>query len=332
MTLQNTVQKAACAMLAVAVLLLPGAARADEADRFRAAWPETDFSRSIIDLSEVMSGGPPRDGIPSIDNPVFEPVAGSDLPDNMPVLSLEYRGETRAYPLSILMWHEIVNDEFGGEPVAITYCPLCNSGAAFLARIEGVAYKFGTSGLLRHSDMIMYDRQTDSWWQQFLGEGIVGEMAGESLEWLPVRMESIGAFAARNPAGEVLVPNDDRARSYGQNPYVRYDSNNWPFLYRGDFDADVEPLSRVVAVGDQAWALELVREAGHIEVGDLVITWTGGQASALDARDISRGADVGNVVVQRQAGDALEDVVYMVPFAFAFHAFHPGGTIHTELE
>jgi len=322
--------KSICQALGAAVIAISGAAHADDADRFRPAWPDTDFGRVSIDLAEVISGGPPRDGIPSIDDPQFEPVSQSELADNMPVLGLEFSGEARAYPLSILMWHEIVNDEIAGEPIAVTFCPLCNSGAAFLARIEGVEYEFGTSGLLRHSDMVMYDRQTDSWWQQFTGEAIVGSMMGTELEWLPIRMESIGAFRARNPDGAVLIPNNENERSYGQNPYVGYDGLDWPFLYRGEYDGPVPPLSRVVAVDDQAWPLDLIRDARRIETGDLVISWEAGQASALDARDIAASDDIGNVTVQRQGVGGPEDVTYLVPFAFAFHAFHPEGVIHTE--
>jgi len=300
----------------------------DPAAGYRAAWPDTDFERSSIDFDEVLSGGPPRDGIPPIDDPSFEPVGASDLTDDMPVLSLELNGDARAYPLSVLMWHEIVNDVVGGEPVVIAYCPLCNSGAAFLATINGVVHDFGTSGLLRHSDLIMYDRQTDSWWQQFTGEAIVGELTGTELEWIPMRTESIERFRNRNPDGRILVPNDESARPYGQNPYVGYDSLNWPFLYRGEYEGEGSPLSRVVAVGDEAWTLDLVREVGRIESGDLVITWEAGQNSALDTAEIASGEDIGNVLVQRRNGDRLEDAVYTVPFAFAFRAFQPDGVVH----
>ncbi|MBN4046425.1 DUF3179 domain-containing protein [bacterium AH-315-P15] len=318
------------AVVAFVVAFLAASADAqDAAAPFRAAWPDTDFTQVSVDLGEVMSGGPPRDGIPPIDAPRFEPVGSSDLEDASPVLSVEIDGDARAYPLSILMWHEIVNDVISGEPVVVAYCPLCNSGAAYFRTIDGTVYDFGTSGLLRHSDLVMYDRQTDSWWQQFTGNAIAGVMNETELTWIPIRMEAIGRFRARHPEGQVLVPNDEDLRSYGQNPYVGYDSSNWPFMFRGEFDEDISPLARVIAVDDQAWSLDYVRQAGRIEAGDLVITWAAGQNSALDASDIADGEDIGNVVVQRRVEEGLEDAVYMIPFAFAFKAFHPDGTIYT---
>lgn len=289
------------------------------------AWPDTDFSRHSVPLEEIISGGPPRDGIPSIDDPRFVPlVDATDLAPREPVLGLNVGGDARAYPIRILMWHEIVNDIVGGVPVAVTYCPLCNSGVVFDRRAGGHLLDFGTSGRLRHSDMIMYDRQTESLWQQFLGEAVVGELTGIVLERLPVRLESLERFAGRHPDGQVLVPTNPRARAYGRNPYVGYDGEAWPFLYRGDYDGSVPPMARVVAIGNNAWSLDLLRARGRIEADGLVLTWTPGQASALDTADITAGADVGNVVVQRGG----EDVVFDIPFAFAFRAFHPDGAIH----
>lgn len=301
----------------------------DPAAAYRAAWPDTDFSKISIDLSEVMAGGPPRDGIPPIDDPQFVTVSEADLAATVPVLSVEIDGDARAYPISVLMWHEVVNDVIADQPVVVAYCPLCNSGAAFFRTLDGTVHDFGTSGLLRNSDLIMYDRQTDTWWQQFTGQAIAGELNGTELTFIPIRMEAYQRFAARHPEGQVLVPNDDDARAYGENPYVGYDTSNWPFLFRGEFDEDISPLARVVAVDDEAWSLDYVREAGRIEVGDLIITWEAGQNSGLGARQIANGSDVGNVIVQRRVGDQLQDEVYMVPFAFAFSAFHPEGTLHT---
>ena len=257
------------------------------------------------------------------------PVAeADDLAPEEAAMTVAIAGDARAYPLRILIWHEIVNDTVGGVPVAVTYCPLCNSGIVFDRRLDGRDLDFGTTGKLRHSDLVMYDRQTESWWQQFLGEAIVGELTGARLTMLPSRLESLAAFRARHPDGRVLVPNDPNLRRYGRNPYVGYDSAERPFLYRGDYDGPGTPLMRVVAVGDQAWSLELLRQAERIEAGDLVLTWTPGQASALDRASVAEGRDVGNAVVQRRVGDRLEDVPYDVPFAFAFAAFRPDGVIH----
>ena len=309
--------------------LSPGATANPSVWRFE--WPNTDFTKASVDFDEILSGGPPKDGIPSIDAPKFVPVAEvTDLGPQEPVIGLVIDGDARAYPLRILTWHEIANDVVGGVPVAVTYCPLCNSAVVYDRRVDGVATEFGVSGKLRNSDMVMYDRNTESWWQQFLGVGIVGEQTGKELRLLPSRLESWEKFAARHPDGQVLVPSNPNLRPYGDNPYVGYDGARQPFLYSGDYPEGTAPMARVVAVGDQAWALELLRETGRIEAGDLVLTWEAGQNSALDTRAIAEGRDVGNVVVQRQGGDGPEDVAYDLTFAFVFHAFRPDGTLHIE--
>ncbi len=312
------------------ILLLAVPAKA-EPRYWTAEWPATDFDRASVDFSEIFSGGPPKDGIPSIDNPVFVAVSESgDLAPTEPVLSLVIDGDARAYPLQILIWHEIVNDVVGDTPVAVTYCPLCNSGIVFDRTINGQVTEFGTTGKLRRSDMVMYDRMTESWWQQFLGEAIVGELTGTVLDTYPSRLESLERFAARHPDGKLLVPTNPGMRNYGRNPYTGYDSGSWPFLYRGDYDGPVPPLARVIVVGEEAWTMESLRAAGRIEHGDLVLTWEEGQNSALDNGIINRGRDVGNVVVQRSVDGVLEDVVHDIPFAFVFHTFVPDGVLYHD--
>jgi hypothetical protein len=325
------------AALASLVLLAGALAVPPEAsaspDSWRYEWPNTDFTKTTVEFSEILSGGPPKDGIPSIDDPKFAPVAEiTYLGKDEPVVGLVVGGEARAYPLRILTWHEIVNDEIGGVPVAVTYCPLCNSAIVYDRRVDGVATEFGTTGKLRYSDLVMYDRATESWWQQFLGVGIIGERAGRELRILPSRLESWERFAARHPDGQVLVPSNPGIRSYGNNPYVGYDSARRPFLFRGEFPEGIAPMARVVAVKDQAWALDLLRQKGEVEAGDLLVTWEAGQNSALDTANIAEGRDVGNVLVQRRGENGLEDVPYDVTFAFVFHAFRPEGTIHKATE
>jgi hypothetical protein len=296
---------------------------------WRVEWPRTDFSQHSVDLAEIRSGGPPKDGIPAIDAPQFAPVAAvGDLEPTEPVIALIIGGDARAYPLRILTWHEIVNDTVGGMPVAVTYCPLCNAAIVFERTVEGRVLDFGTTGKLRYSDLVMYDRQTESWWQQYMGEAIVGELTGALLPILPARVESFARFAAAYPEGRVLVPNDPRLRQYGANPYTGYDTSTLPFLYDGDYPEGIAPMAYVVAVGDEAWSLDLLQAKARIETEDLVLTWAPGQSSALDTRTIAEGRDIGNVVVQRRTADGLEDIVHHVTFAFVFHAFRPGGTIH----
>jgi len=300
----------------------------------RAAWPNTDFSNTSISLDEIMSGGPPKDGIPPIDNPVFLPVSeATGLADTEPVVGLVIGGEAKAYPLRILIWHEIANDTVGGVPVTVTFCPLCNAAMVFDRRVDARVLDFGTTGMLRNSDLVMYDRQTESWWQQFLGEAIVGELTGTVLKALPSRLESWQNFRKRAPDGLVLVPNNPNMRAYGRNPYAGYDSSARPFLYSGAMPENVAPLSRVISLEDrsQAWSLNLVEKKGEISLEDnIVISWTPGQNSALGDRNIASGADVGNILVQRKTGTGWEDVTYFVDFAFAFHAFSPDAPIHAE--
>ena len=325
-------------LVLIALAVLPAAMPAPAADagpdRFwRKAWPNTDFSRHSVPFEEIASGGVARDQIPPIDDPVFVSVAEAEklIAPTEPVISLAVDGARRAYPLAILIWHEIVNDTIAGKPVAVTYCPLCDAALVFDRRVAGRVLDFGTTGLLRFSDLVMWDRQTESWWQQFLGEAMVGELTGERLTMLPSRVESFERFAAAAPDGEVLMPNDNTLRSYGSNPYAGYDGAHWPFLYRGEYKlVAVPPLARVAMVGRQAWTLDLLREKRRIEAGDLVLEWAPGQNSALDRGVIREGRDIGNVTVQRRAADGgLVDAVHDVTFAFAFLAFVPDGVIRT---
>lgn len=291
---------------------------------FSRAWPETDFSRVGIDLAEVRSGGPGKDGIPAITAPTF--IAAADetrLDPREPVMTYVPEGSAaRAYPIRYLTWHEIVNDEVDGRPITVTFCPLCNTGMVFDPTVDGQVLEFGVSGLLRHSDMIMYDRQTESWWQQALGEGIVGAFTGERLEQLPAWMESWEAFLAAHPDG-VVMDQPAASRAYGLNPYEGYDTSARPFLYAGENPPHgIDPLARVLRVGNRAWPLDRIAQAGRIEEAGLVITWETGQASALDTAEIGAGREVGNIRVRDGAG---AEVVHDVPFAFAFHAFHPEG-------
>jgi len=288
----------------------------------------TDFSNHTIDFREILSGGPPKDGIPSIDDPQFLPVSEiTDLDAREPVMSLDIAGDARAYPLRILMWHEIVNDTVGGRPVVVTYCPLCNAALVFDRVIDGEPDTFGTTGKLRNSDLVMYDRRTESWWQQFTGEAIVGAKTGDTLAMIPSRLEAFERFKARYPDGKVLVPNNPAMRNYGANPYRGYDTMDRPFLFTGALPPDIHPMARVVVVreGGEPVVVSMlkVREEGPLTRNGVTISWEAGQASALDSGVIARGRDVGNIVVQKDD----KDIVHDVTFAFVAHAFLPDAPI-----
>ena len=309
------------------LLALPARAKPEH---WRQAGFTTDFSKSTIDLDTIFSGGPPKDGIPSIDSPQFEKAAAIDwLDENEPVIRLDVNGTVRAYPLQILIWHEIVNDEIGSVPVAVTYCPLCNSSIAFDRRLDGLVLDFGTTGLLRNSDLVMYDRQSETWWQQFTGEGIVGTHAGRELQMLPSRVVAFGDFRQEHPSADVLARPVPARRDYGRNPYVGYDSRSAPYpLYQGDLPETINPMARVVLVRDgqdlHAATLDHIRTSGTVALSsDTLLRWTGEQASILDAARTGKGRAIGTVEAVRTSATGEEPLVHDLTFAFVVHAFHP---------
>jgi hypothetical protein len=266
---------------------------------------KTDFTRHSIPYSEILSGGPPKDGIPAIDDPRFVTVSEADawLKPIEPVILLEINGATRAYPIQILMWHEIVSDTIGGVPVAVTFCPLCNTAIVFDRRIDERVLDFGTTGRLRYSNLIMYDRQTESWWQQAGGDAIAGELTGQQLKFVPASIIAWADFKANFPDGQVLSRETGFDRSYGRNPYLGYDDvNQPPFLYRGPPTPDrLPPIARVLTIdldGEAvAYPYEMLQEKRVINdsVGgkDVVVLWREGTASALDQSTVAGGRDVG---------------------------------------
>ncbi len=264
-------------------------------------WDKTDFCQyqeGVFD--EIISGGVPRDGIPPIDDPSFESIADASgwLQPQSPVIAFELNGIARAYPLAILTRHEIVNDMVDDVPVAVTFCPLCNSALVFERTVDEQVLRLGVSGLLRNSDLIMWDDVTQSWWQQFTGEGIVGEYTGTTLTFLPSQVVGFSAFAEQYPEGEVLAR---AGRDYGSNPYVGYDSSAQPFLFRGELDDRLFPTDRVLAglIGGEAMAYPFAILSEEVVINDtvgeraVVAFWQPGATSALDQSSIDDSRDVG---------------------------------------
>ena len=265
---------------------------------------ETDFSRATISYADVISGGPPKDGIPSVDNPRFVSVEEADewIGQDESVLVVTQGGETHIHPIQILMWHEIVNDVVGGVPVAVTYCPLCNTGVAFLRNFDGRTLDFGVSGKLRFSNMIMYDRQTETWWQQASGKGVAGRYAGGKLRILPLLMLPWDEASAEYPDAQVVSRDTGYARSYGRNPYAGYDRAARPFLYRGpEINGQFDPMTRVVTLelggASGAFPYPVLRNEHVVNdtVGGerVVVIWQPGTASPLDTGSVSGGRDIG---------------------------------------
>lgn len=270
---------------------------------------KTNFGRRTVDLKEIRPGGPPRDGIPPIDRPKFIASAEADawLKDAEPVIAFAQGGEARAYPLQILTWHEIVNDVVGGKPVTVTFCPLCNTAIAFGRALDGTVYDFGTSGLLRDSNLVMWDRQTETLWQQFTGEAIIGDRAGKTLERLPALIVSYGEFKASYPPGSGVLSRETGARRpYGTNPYAGYDdASRSPFLFDGTVDTRLPPMARVVTVRRNGQyvaypyaSLETKRVVNDTVGGAaIVVVWKGGTVSALDKDEIAASRDIGATAV-----------------------------------
>ncbi len=266
------------------------------------------FPEPLIPPDLILSGGPPPDGIPPIDEPTFEPADRVGwLEDDEPVLSLTVGGETRAYPLQVMTWHEIVNDTVGGVPVAVTYCPLCNSGVAFEREVDGRTLSFGTSGMLYADNLVMYDRQTESLWPQLTGQASIGVLTGAELTAIPMGIVAWDDFREANPGSLVLSRETGFDRPYGRNPYVGYDDPDGGLLFGvpGRPDERLPLKERVVGIGDDTESVAVVRKAledaspVEVTVGDrdLVLFHKPGQVSALDAGTVSGGADVGTVGV-----------------------------------
>ena len=284
-------------------------------------FPETDFTKTSLESwLEIRSGGVGKDGIPALDHVEMIAVAEANIPAAEPVITLELAGQApRAYPLRYSTWQEIVNDYVGDILFTVTFCPLCNSAIVFDRRVQGQVLDFGVTVQLRKSDMVMYDRQTFRWWQQAVGQGIVGELTGVELTVFPSWMESFADFRARNPAG-IVMDEPKYSRPYGNNPYRGYDSSTRPFLFNGEFPPHgIEPLARAVRVGNRAWPLS--RFSGgirEIKEAGVTLTWEGEQSSALDQTSIAISSKIAAI---RTRDDAGNDIAHDVMFAFAFHAF-----------
>jgi hypothetical protein len=290
----------------------PPPAATDAPDSRRNHVPLVPTGDALVDPELIISGGPPPDGIPPIDEPTFvSPDEAGFLAAQEPVLSVELQGEAKAYPLRIMMWHEIVNDEIGGTPVTVTYCPLCNTGIAFRRPVvDGELLDFGTSGRVYHSNLVMYDRQTETYWSQATGQAILGELVGMQLDFIPAQVVSWGDWRAAYPGGRVLSQDTGWDRPYGQNPYRGYDSpnNDQPFLFVGTPDPRLEAMTRVLGVSagraamafpyDELQATAMDGSAvAQTQVGGqpVVAFWKEGTASALDQPEIAASQLVGSI-------------------------------------
>lgn len=209
-----------------------------------------DGTNYIVHPSKIEDGGPPQDGIPSIDNPQFISVNQADqwIEDNELILALEHNNVTRAYPLQILVFHEIVNDNLNGDPIAVTYCPLCGSGIAYERKLDGEPVEFGTSGKLYNSNLVMYDRKTETYWSQIDGVGILGERAGNTLTPVPIDTVSWGRWKQHHPDAAVLSKDTGYMRPYGDDPYGSYYNDTFVFFDVENRDDRIHPKTVVYGI------------------------------------------------------------------------------------
>lgn len=278
------------------------------------------FPEPLVPPEGILSGGPPPDGIPPIDDPQFIPVDQADewLNDAEPVVTLAVDGEARAYPVQVMIWHEIVNDTVGDVPVSVTYCPLCNSAISYVREVDGHETSFGTSGRLYASALVMYDRATESLWTHYDGRAVVGLLTGHRLEPVASPLLAWSEFKASHPDGQVLDRDaTGHSRSYGTNPYVGYDNpDESPILFTGTVDDRSVAMQRVVGItiddAARAWTLEAISgetaTATNVSVGEapVVILWSPGQTSALETDEVGDGRDVGSVGVFSPIVDGQE--------------------------
>ncbi len=268
----------------------------------------TNTAKRLINLNELQTGGPSKDGIPPIYHPRFVSVsqAAKWLSPVEPVVSLTLDGRTRAYPLQILIWHEIVNDRFGDVPVIVTFCPLCYSVNVFDRRINGREYTFGTSGMLRYSNLVMYDHQTESLWQQVIGRALVGDMAGANLKAIPAQIISFEQFRTTYKNGLVLSRTTGHKRNYGRNPYAGYDDiRKSPFMYKGKADDRLRPMEKLVTVSvdnfSKAYPYSLTQSKyvinDEIAGESIVVFHIRGAVSALDRSQIATSREDGSTGV-----------------------------------
>ncbi|MEW8561558.1 MAG: DUF3179 domain-containing protein [Candidatus Thiodiazotropha sp.] len=266
-------------------------------------------------VEQILPGGPPKDGIPAIDRPKFISAHKVDYlaPDDR-VLGLSYNGQVKAYPIAIMNWHEIVNDRFGSEPVAITFCPLCGSGIAFKSEQNNRPLSFGVSGLLYNSDMLLYDRDTESLWSQIKMQAISGKHKGERLQPIALHHTTWSDWVARYPRSQVLSEDTGFSRNYRRSPYGDYETSR-ALYFPVEFAAKgYHPKERVVGVSiggiTKAYPfVELAKTGGGIN--DSV----GGEAIEIRYDVDSQSATVFNA-----GGEMIHSIV---AFWFAWYTFHP---------
>ena len=287
----------------VKVVQIPGGPRESTVSALREGMTAPLLPEPLVSPLDVLSGGPPPDGIPSIDAPEFERATDVGfLQPQEAVVTLTLNGDARAYPVQVLLWHEIVNDTVGGEPVTITYCPLCNTAIGYYRQLGDRIFDFGTSGRLYNSALVMYDRQTESLWAHYTGQAIAGALTGSQLELIPMATVAFETFLDEHPNGLVMTRPGGFGRSYGTNPYVNYDTpNGSPTFFGGTPDDRLPPQTRVLVIrhggASVAVQLDTLSSAGVLPLdlgGTPVVAFhLPGTATPIQNQQVAFGRDVG---------------------------------------
>jgi len=278
-----------------------------------------DGIKYLIHPSKIRSGGPPKDGIPAIDNPRFVSVPEADewIEDNELVLVLRYKEVKRVYPLQILVWHEIVNDKIAGDPLLITYCPLCGSGIAYEGTIEldgqRVETEFGTSGKLYNSNLVMYDRRTDTYWTQIEGKAIIGELTGQKLKEISIDTVVWREWKVEHPDSEVLSQKTGHFRPYGRDPYGNYYEDSNLFFPVENQDNKVHPKTVIFGIKVEG-IYKAYREDDLIKAEVIEDVFNGIRLKVERDR-------VGIVKITNLGTG--EEIIKERDFWFAWYAFHP---------
>ncbi|MBW2313261.1 MAG: DUF3179 domain-containing protein [Deltaproteobacteria bacterium] len=296
--------------LAATVLLGPGPAAARSLNGF-------DLEPSGVDVEEIRHGGPPRDGIPALDAPVHRPIVGAPWPEDEIVLGIALDGEARAYPVSILEWHELVNDELAGRPILVSFCPLCGTGIAFDRKVGGKTRRFGVSGLLYRSDLLMFDRETSSLWSQISAKAVTGPSQGQRLAILRAGMHRLADWRAKHPESTVLDRVTGHSRRYGETPYEGYATSE-ELYFPVPLDRRFHP--KMPTVG-----LRLASGAARAFPAAEVVAGGGRVRERFAGRDIQVEYDPENQVFRVEAPDEIEVIE---GFWFAWMAFHPDSSVY----
>ncbi len=283
-----------------------------------------DLGDASIPADEILPGGPPRDGIPAIDDPVF--LSASDAARYDPerrVLGVARNGTAKAYPIGILNWHEIVNDRFGADAIAVTFCPLCGTGMAFIATVDGQASEFGVSGLLYNSDVLLYDRNTESLWSQVMRQAVSGPQKGQRLEMVVTAHTTWGEWRSRHPDSLLLSEETGHFRNYARNPYAGYEKSRTVYFPVAEYGTQYHPKEQVLGV-------ELNGEAKCYPFVEL--------SKAGAPIEDSIGGEPVSVVFdpEHRTGRVLDqdgrEVPTVIAFWFAWAAFYPQGDVFTAAD